>query len=99
MGTGTVYGRSPRRPHSPHGGPDSEAPNRTGEAVDQLVSWRRFCVIPRSREVLLEEIRRLYNALRSEVDLSGLSLVKIGLVDRKGILEVRFYFRPAAPAS
>lgn len=56
-------------------------------------------MIPRSREVLLEEIRRLYNALRSEVDLSGLSLVKIGLVDRKGILEVRFYFRPAAPAS
>ena len=56
-------------------------------------------MIPRSREVLLEEIRRLYNALRSEVDLSGLSLVKIGLVDRNGILEVRFYFRPAAPAS
>jgi len=56
-------------------------------------------VVPRSREVLLEEIRRLYNVLRSEVDLSGLSLAKIGLVDRKGILEVRFYFKPTAPAS
>ncbi len=52
-------------------------------------------MIPRSRELLLEEIRRLYRSLRSEVDLEGLSLVKIGLVDRKGILEVRFYFRPA----
>jgi hypothetical protein len=65
------------------------------EVVDRIVSWRRFCVIPRSRELLLEEIRRLYRSLRSEVDLEGLSLVKIGLVDRKGILEVRFYFRPA----
>ncbi|NLU41144.1 MAG: hypothetical protein GXX08_02960 [Firmicutes bacterium] len=99
MGIGTVYGRSPRHPRSRQSEPNPDASSRAGEAVDQLVSWRRFCVVPRSREVLLEEIRRLYNVLRSEVDLSGLSLAKIGLVDRKGILEVRFYFKPTAPAS
>jgi hypothetical protein len=96
MGIGTVYGRSGRDPSSPQREPDSDAANRAGAAVDRVVSWRRFCVVPRSRETLLEEIRRLYHSLRSEVDLRGLSLVKIGLVDRKGILEVRFYFKPAS---
>lgn len=93
MSAGTVHDRSTRLPRNSQSRPGSCAMNRTDGLVDNVVSWRRFCVVPRSKEVLLEEIRRLYSALRSEVDLGGLSLVEIGLVDRRGILEVRFYFR------
>lgn len=87
MSTRMPYCRTRRNRHQ-----FTDEPGRTEY---RPISYRRFCVVPASREALLDEIRRLYRDLRDEVDLSGLSLSEIGLVDRKGILEVRFYFASA----
>lgn len=87
MSTRTLHCHTRRRRHQLSDGSDSVG--------SRPICYRRFCVVPTSREALLDEIRRLYRDLRGEVDLSELSLSEIGLIDRKGILEVRFYFMPA----